>query len=169
MIGPLLHEVLDTSGSAFGVPIISATGFTKEVSPQQPSQSLAKVLLLYPWDHSRRYWTESRSTREHLREQHPHLLLSKLSSTTSTFQWKNLVRFRDLEWLDGRALQGQTVFPAAGYIVMAMEAAIRVANDNYEVELLEIVDIDISKAVVYEDDNRLVELNLSASVTGEPG
>ncbi|KAI8305619.1 beta-ketoacyl synthase domain-containing protein [Colletotrichum sp. SAR11_240] len=94
----------------------------------------------------------------------------KLSSTTSTFQWKNFVRPRDLEWLDGHALQGQIVFPAAGYIVMAMEAAMRVANDdNYEVELLEIVDMDISKAVVFEDDNRLVDLNLSASVTGEPG
>ncbi|WQF82203.1 Putative Acyl transferase domain superfamily, Condensation domain, ancestral KRAB domain, thiolase [Colletotrichum destructivum] len=154
----------------FGVQSIDATGFAKEVSPQQPFQSLAKVLPLYPWDHSRRYWTESRSTREHLRGQHPHLLLGKLSSTASTFQWNNFVRPRDLEWLDGHALQGQTVFPAAGYIVMAMEAAMRVASDNnYEVELLEIVDMDISKAVVFEDDNSLVELNLSASVTSEPG
>ncbi|KAI8165608.1 beta-ketoacyl synthase domain-containing protein [Colletotrichum sp. SAR 10_70] len=154
----------------FGVPTSNATGFAKEVSPQRPFQSLAKVLPLYPWDHSRRYWTESRSTREHLRGQHPHLLRSKLSSTTSTFQWKNFIRPRDLEWSDGHALQEQTVFPAAGYIVMAMEAAMRVANDNnYEVELLEIVDMDISKAVVFEDDNSLVELNLSASVTGEPG
>ncbi|KAI8177598.1 Beta-ketoacyl synthase domain-containing protein [Colletotrichum sp. SAR 10_75] len=154
----------------FGVPTINASGFAKELSPQRPFQSLVKVLLLYPWDHSRRYWTESRSTREHLRGQHPYLLFSKLYFTISTFQWKNIVRPRDLEWLDGHAPQGQTVFPAAGYIVMAMEAAIRVANDNnYEVELLEIVDMDISKAVVFEDDNSLVELGLSASVTGEPG
>ncbi|KAF3799137.1 Lovastatin nonaketide synthase mokA [Colletotrichum gloeosporioides] len=88
----------------------------------------------------------------------------------SLAKWKNFVRSRDLEWLDGHALQGQTVFPAAGCIVMAMEAAMRVANDNnYEVELLGIVDMDISKAVVFQDDNSLVELNLSASVTGEPG
>ncbi|KAJ4996818.1 beta-ketoacyl synthase domain-containing protein [Colletotrichum sp. SAR 10_66] len=106
---------------------------------------------------------------EHLRGQHPYLLFSNLSSATSTFQWKDILRLRDLEWLNDNALQGQTVFPAAGYI-MAMEVAMRVANDNnYEVELLEIVDMDISKAMVFEDDNSLVELNLSASVTGEPG
>lgn len=128
------------------------------------------MLPSYPWDHSRRYWTESRSTREHIRGQYPHLLLGKLSSTASTFQWSNFVRPRDLEWLDGHALQGQIVFPAAGYIVMAMEAAMCVASDQgYQVELLEILDMDIDKAVVFEDENSLVELNLSANVTSEPG
>lgn len=88
----------------FGASSIDASGFIKEVSPCSPSQSLAKVLPLYPWDHSRRFWTESRSTREHLRGQHPHLLLGKLSSASSVFQWTNFVRPRDLDWLDGYAL-----------------------------------------------------------------
>lgn len=154
----------------FGIPSVDATGFVKQVSPQRPFKSLAKMLPSYPWDHSRRYWTESRSTRQHLRGQHPHLLLGKLSSTASTFQWTNFVRPRDLEWLDGHALQGQTVFPAAGYIVMAMEAAVCVAGEHgVEVELLEILDMDINKAVVFEDGNSLVELKLSANVTSEPG
>jgi acyl transferase domain-containing protein len=154
----------------FGAYTIDATNFTRQVWPQRTPQSLAKTLPLYPWDHSRRYWTESRSTREHLRGQHPHLLLGKLSSTASTFQWRNFVRPRDLEWLSGHALQGQTVFPAAGYIIMAMEAAMRVASDyGYEVKLLEILNMSIDKAVVFEDENSLVELNLSANMTSEPG
>jgi hybrid polyketide synthase/nonribosomal peptide synthetase ACE1 len=154
----------------FGIPGLDAIGFVKQVSPQRPFQSLAKMLPSYPWDHSRRYWTESRSTRQHLRGQHPHLLLGKLSSTALTFQWTNFVRPRDLEWLDGHALQGQTVFPAAGYIIMAMEAAMLVADGHgVEVQLLEILNMSIDKAVVFEDGNSLVELQLSANVTSEPG
>lgn len=156
----------------FGIPSIDADSFVKQVSPERPVKSLSKLLPTYAWDHSRRYWTESRATRQHLRGQMPHLLLGKLSeySTASTFQWLNFVRPRDLEWLDGHALQGQTVFPAAGYIVMAMEAAMQVAGTRgVQVQLLEILDMSINKAVVFEDENSLVELNLTAEVTGDPG
>jgi hypothetical protein len=75
---------------------------------------------------------------------------------------------RDIEWLDGHALQGQTVFPAAGYIIMAMEGAWKIASQrSIQVQLLEILDMDINKAVVFEDENSMVDLNLSAKVTSE--
>lgn len=62
------------------------------------------------------------------------------------------------------------MFPAAGYIVMAMEAAEQVAGTRgVQVQLLEIFDMSINKAVVFEDETSLVELNLTAEVTGDPG
>lgn len=154
----------------FGVASVDAESLTSKVSPERRSKSLAKVLPAYPWDHTRRHWTESRATHEHLHGQHPHLLLGKLAyDTASKVQWTNFIRPRDLEWLDGHALQGQTVFPAAGYIVMAMEAAMQIATKRgLQVQLLEIMDMDISKAVVFEDENSLVELNLSIETMVEP-
>lgn len=155
----------------FGLPSIDADNFLRCTAPDRPPRSVAKQLPAYPWDHSRRYWIESRATRQHLHGPVPHLLLGNaVYSTASTYQWSNFVRPRDLAWLDGHALQGQTVFPAAGYIVMALEAAAHVARQHrLEVQLLEIVDMDISKAVVFEDENSMVELALTAEVTRETG
>lgn len=155
----------------FGIPAVDAARFTARVSPGTPPKSLAKRLPSYPWDHSRRHWVQSRKTRQHLHGPPPHLLLGKVAyHTATTVQWANFIRPRDLEWLDGHALQGQTVFPAAGYIVMALEAALQVLRErDLSAELLEIVDMGINKAVVFEDENSLVEFNLTLEVLSEPG
>ncbi|GAB1197712.1 hypothetical protein APSETT444_007015 [Aspergillus pseudonomiae] len=151
----------------FGIPSLDADRFMSTISPERSCVSLSKQLPTYSWDHSRSYWTESRATRQHLRGSKPHLLLGKLSEYSSplTFQWLNFIRPRDIEWLDGHALQGQTVFPAAGYIVMAMEAAMEIANSRgVPVQLLEVLDMSIDKAVIFENEDSLVELNLTAEV-----
>ena len=154
----------------FGSQSVDLVSFNK-ILPQVDVKNLAKELPRYPWDHSRSYWTESRRTRAFLRgeETKPHTLLGKLSdhSTPSALQWRNSIRPRDIPWLDGHQLQGQTVFPGAGYVVMAAEAAMHVATGR-SVQLLEITDLQIFKAVTFDNENSLVELNLSLEVDLEP-
>lgn len=162
-------EALGYLWERFGISSIDADAFVRCTEPERSPNSVSKQLPSYPWDRSRRYWIESRSTRQHLHGKLPHLLLGKpVYSTALTFQWSNFIRPRDIEWLDGHALQGQTVFPAAGYIVMAMEGALNIASQRkIQVQLLEILNMDINKAVVFEDENSMVELNLTAEVTSE--
>lgn len=153
----------------FGLATLDPDRFVSKVlSPHKPPQSLSKVLPNYPWDHSRTYWTESRVIKEHLHGSIPHLLLGSLSfsSTTSTLQWQNTVRPRNHEWLQGHALQGQGVFPAAGYVVMAMEAGLHVAGQR-PVELLEVLDMSIEKAITFDDENSPAELVLTAKTLSE--
>ncbi|PMD41855.1 beta-ketoacyl synthase domain-containing protein [Hyaloscypha variabilis F] len=153
----------------FGSESFDLMSFNK-VLPQTDATNLAKDMPKYPWDHSRSYWTESRVTRSFLRgEGEPHILLGKLSahSTSSALQWHNSIRPRDISWLDGHQLQGQTVFPGAGFVVMAMEAAMHFATGR-SVQLLEILDLKIYKAVTFDDENSLVELNLTLEVDSEP-
>ena len=153
----------------FGSESLDLVSFNK-ILPQVNVRNLAKVLPRYSWDHSKSYWTESRITRAFLRgETEPHILLGKLSanSTSSALQWHNFIRPRDILWLDGHQLQGQTVFPGAGYVVMAMEAAMHVANGR-SVQLLEILELKMYKAVTFDDENSLVELNLALEVASEP-
>lgn len=140
------------------------------VSSQRRPRSLSKALPQYPWDHSRKYWTESRTIAAHLHGSTPHLLLGSLSasSTSSTLQWQNTFRPRDHEWLQGHALQGQAVFPAAGYVIMAMEAAIHIAGQR-SVKLLEVLDMSIDKAVTFDDENSPAELVLTAKLLTEHG
>ncbi|KAK1488186.1 beta-ketoacyl synthase domain-containing protein [Colletotrichum cuscutae] len=132
---------------------------TKVIAPGKSLRSLSKALPRYPWDHSRTHWNETRAIKAYLYGQKPHLLLGSLSasSTGSTSRWHNTIRPRDHEWLQGHALQGQAVFPAAGYIVMAMEAALQMAGGR-SVQLLEVLDMSIDKAVTFEDENSPAEL-----------
>ncbi|KAG6012888.1 putative PKS/NRPS-like protein biosynthetic cluster [Claviceps pusilla] len=127
--------------------------------------SLVKQLPTYPWDHSRVYWSESRRTRAYLHGNTPHLLLGKISadSTASTLQWNNFIRSKDIDWLQGHGLQGQTVFPGAGYVIMAMEAALSVASDR-PIQLLEVLGLDIAKAITFDDETDLVEFCFKATV-----
>ncbi|KAF1922660.1 uncharacterized protein M421DRAFT_10366 [Didymella exigua CBS 183.55] len=143
--------------------VIDLNSFIPQVvSPDRIPRSLAKILPSYPWDHTRTHWAETRAIKNHLHASTPHLMLGSLSSssTATFFQWKNIIRPRDHEWLQGHALQGQAVFPAAGYIVMAMEAAIQVAGVR-AIQLLEVLNMSIDKAVTFEDENSPAELLLT--------
>jgi acyl transferase domain-containing protein len=151
--------------SHFGSDAIDLSNLYRNLFGVTSAKDLSKDLPFYAWDHSRSYRKESRTLRTWLEAERPHLLLGKkLShSSPSSAQWQNFIRQRDIEWLDGHSLQGQTVFPGAGYVVMAMEAAVKVAGDR-EIQLLEILDLKIDKAVTFEDENSLIELNLSLSI-----
>ncbi|KAK2008309.1 beta-ketoacyl synthase domain-containing protein [Colletotrichum eremochloae] len=154
----------------FGSESVSLASLN-EILPQTPVKNLAKALPPYPWDRSKSYWLDTRRTRFSLRggETKPHPLLGKLSadSTSTALQWRNSMRSRDIPWLDGHQLQGQTVFPGAGYVVMVAEAAIHVAGGR-PVRLLEVLDIEIFKAVTFDNESSLVELNLSLEVHPAP-
>ncbi|KAI0102813.1 hypothetical protein GGR51DRAFT_550282 [Nemania sp. FL0031] len=47
-------------------------------------------------------------------------------------QWRNVLRVKDLPWLSGHRLLPDIVFPAAGYIAMAIEAALRIYEETPE-------------------------------------
>ncbi|TIC90982.1 Lovastatin nonaketide synthase mokA [Colletotrichum higginsianum] len=158
---------------------INATAFvTATAQPtSSPVTDISKSLPAYAWDHSRVYWSESRAAKAALHGPRPHLMLGTLlpSSTATTLQWRNFIRPRDHEWMQGHELQGQAVFPAAGYAVMAMEAALYVAasaaastgerKNNIGVQLVELLDLSIDKAVTFDDADSMAELTLTASVT----
>ncbi|KAI8251965.1 beta-ketoacyl synthase domain-containing protein [Colletotrichum sp. SAR11_239] len=144
---------------------INGTTFVAAVQPTPPAD-ISKRLPPYAWDHSRVYWSESRAAKAALHGPSPHLMLGSLlpSSTATTLQWRNFIRPRDHEWMQGHELQGQAVFPASGYVVMAMEAALYLAAGR-SVGLVEMLDLSIDKAVTFDDADSMAELTLTASVT----
>ncbi|KAF6803240.1 beta-ketoacyl synthase domain-containing protein, partial [Colletotrichum musicola] len=154
----------------FGTASVDLPGLDK-ILPQAPVNNLTKALPLYPFERSKSYWLDTRRTRFFLRggEAEPHPLLGRLTadSTPTSPRWHNSLRPGDISWLDGHQLQGQTVFPGAGYVVMVAEAALHVAAAR-PVRLLEISDVEIFKAVTFDDENSLVELNISLEVDPAP-
>ncbi|GJD05175.1 polyketide synthase/peptide synthetase [Colletotrichum higginsianum] len=110
---------------------------------------LLSDLPTYAWDHDRPLWWEARSTRNFLRQEDVfHDLLGSKTSDASAEEWKwvNWLKPDEIPWLSGHSLQGQQVFPGAGYLVMAVEACMRLAG-KHSVRLLEFNNIDIRKAL----------------------
>ncbi|GAB0138685.1 t1pks [Epichloe bromicola] len=85
----------------------------------------------YAWKQDTTHWAESRVSRGwRLREHPPHELLgSRVLETEGEPCWRKVMALEDALWLDGHEVNGQVVFPAAGYISMVGEA-LRQLTDN---------------------------------------
>ncbi|KAK8074380.1 hypothetical protein PG997_009043 [Apiospora hydei] len=80
----------------------------------------------YPWTHDTSYWNESRISREFRTRAFPeHELLGArvIGGNDLEPSWRKMLSLREVPWLADHAVAGDIVFPAAGYIAMATEAA----------------------------------------------
>ncbi|GKZ30068.1 putative Hybrid PKS-NRPS biosynthetic cluster [Aspergillus brasiliensis] len=109
--------------------------------------TLLKTLPSYPWDHERLYWRESRASKEYRTRAPPHELLGVcVEQSEHLRRWRNILHPREIPWLQGHQFQGEMLFPAAGYCIMAMEAALRFSSPQ-PVRLLELHELDIRRGI----------------------
>ncbi|KAF6806133.1 hybrid PKS-NRPS protein, partial [Colletotrichum musicola] len=175
-----------------GVPVdlsILDPGPTSEESPGVPAEAKSVVVPLpglptMPWQHNRVYWCESAKAAELIRRDAANCLLGHCTKTGSSYggtqpvekenpdagilmrqtgwSWRQILRLDELPWLNGHKVQGQVVFPAAGYCVMAMEAAKQLAqgtrgppevgvDTQLTLEVVELADVEFGRAVVFPD------------------
>ncbi|KAE8212552.1 hypothetical protein CF327_g3816 [Tilletia walkeri] len=83
-------------------------------------------LPTYAWEHAR-YWHETRVIRAHRLRANRHTLLGHPVSIGIDHRprWRNYLRKSEIPWLVDHKIQGKIIFPAAGYIAMAIEAAVQ--------------------------------------------
>ena len=120
---------------------------------------MLKDLPSYAWDHERIFWKESRISRKfRLRDNHAHELLGRRVADDSDHEmrWRNILRLSELPWLRGHQFQGQALFPFAGYISMALEAA-KVIVDGRSVKLIELQDMAVPRAMVIDEERADIE------------
>lgn len=128
-------------------------------------------LAPYAWDHSKTYWSEPRARREYRLRQHAkHDILGSRNLEASTVEpvWRNILTVGALPWLQDHVVDGMVVFPGAGYLCMALEAARQINLDrsvpgkalNYKIR-----DVSFSKALVITDGGSVeTQLTLKPSV-----
>ncbi|KAI1106150.1 hypothetical protein F4804DRAFT_59666 [Jackrogersella minutella] len=116
-------------------------------------------LPTYAWNHTKRYWVESRVNKD-IRQKRfpPHELLGLPVSDGSPLQieWRNFLRLSDVPWLADHQVDSQVVLPGAAYISMAVEAVRLLAEESsinvqgyqvHNVEFLSALTIPESSAV----------------------
>ncbi|KAJ2995920.1 hypothetical protein NUW58_g1137 [Xylaria curta] len=128
--------------------------------------AVLRDLPSYPFDHNRPYSIGSRvSNHYNHRKTTPNPILGTVCSegtTTQEVQWRNLLRANETPWLRGHKLQGQTVFPATGYVAMAIEAMKSLAGQD-QIACFKITDLEINRAISINDDGAGVETIFSVS------
>ena len=137
---------------------LGSAGVDFQAYESKVSNRTAPKLLVglpsYQWNRSRTHWYESRTSRKTRKRPgvfHELLGVPSPDNTDRDRRWTNVLKTSEVSWLDGHQLQGQTVFPAAGYVAMALEAAKSIAGDR-AIELFEVNDLTIRKAITFEDD-----------------
>ncbi|KAJ5097819.1 type I iterative polyketide synthase [Penicillium argentinense] len=81
-------------------------------------------LPLYPWQHNKRYWYDTRIAREWKHAQFaPHPLLGYRSPESSAVEpsWRNRLQIKHVPWLSDHKIGNDIVYPCVGYISMVGE------------------------------------------------
>ncbi|KAI8623593.1 hypothetical protein F5Y19DRAFT_481509 [Xylariaceae sp. FL1651] len=115
----------------------------------------------YTWDHQKEYWHESRYAKSiRTRPGSVHELLGHLTpdSNDKDMRWRNVLCPNEIPWLKNHSLENQAIFPAAGYVVAAVEATASMAKRRgLTVSLIEVRDLELGKALAFDSDNAKME------------
>ncbi|KAL9100557.1 MAG: hypothetical protein Q9163_004079 [Psora crenata] len=111
----------------------------------------------YSWNHSRTYWAESRVSKEYRFRKHPRSSLLGAPCPTmgeSEWLWRGFLRTSEEPWIREHKIQSSILYPAAGYIAMAIEGGRQIAAQGQVIKSFKFRDIQIvAPAVVTEDSD----------------
>lgn len=153
------HTALAAAGALFaqGVHVdISQANNDKDVAFGASPRPLVD-LPPYCWNHSRTYWVESRISKQYRFRKHPPRSLIGAPCPTSGEAerlWRGFLRISDDPWVRDHMIQSTVLYPAAGYLAMAIEAACETADPGQIVADIRMRDVQIiAPAVVTETSN----------------
>lgn len=165
------EKILSVAGSLFinGYPVdleeVNSEGYQSSHNSmirKPKTEYLLVDLPPYQWNYEKRYWAEPRASSEQRSIAYPRhdLLGSRVTGLSDSSRvWRNLLRHRDVPWLKDHSLGGTPIFPAAGYLAMAIEGlrqvreAIGETDDGFTLR-----DIIISKALMLAETDDGVEI-----------
>lgn len=130
----------------------------------QKAQHILVDLPAYPWNHSKQHWHEALDTKNERLRKYPRLDLLgvRVDSTNSHEpQWRNQLRIKDNPWIGDHVITGTTLYPAAGMLIMVIEAAKQLAlSEDRTVRGLEFENVFFERGLVVPGEG-LVETILS--------
>ena len=124
----------------------------------------------YSWNHSRTFWAESRISKQYRFRKHPprSLLGAPHPSNSETERlWRGFLRISEEPWVRDHKIQSSILYPAAGYIAMAIEAAYEMAAPGQIIRDFRMRDVNIiAPAVITEESNLECILQLRPHLSG---
>lgn len=135
---PAFESLLATAGQLFalGYPVdLAAVNSSLSIGSngQILKSTIGKRLRDIPsfaWNH-KRFWAETRVIRENRLRKHRHSILGAAvpGAPGNRPRWRNYLRQSEIPWLSQHLVEGIMIFPAAGYLSMAIEAIVTLFPD----------------------------------------
>ncbi|KAI3335770.1 polyketide synthase [Ustulina deusta] len=139
-------------------------------SPLGETHELMSDLPSYAWNHTQRYWVESRVSRQ-IRQKsfEPHELLGSIlpGSNGLAPTWRNFLRLNDIPWLADHQINGGPVLPGTAYLSMAIEAARLLQDASQPIVGYSLRDVEILNVLEVPSDSAGIETQLSMRPTDE--
>ncbi|KGO61703.1 Acyl transferase/acyl hydrolase/lysophospholipase [Penicillium expansum] len=149
-------SVLDTAAAAYmrGATLnMTGVNFPKTSAA---NRWFLSNLPRYPWQHGTRYWHVARISQKHrMRDRARNDVLGVLANYSNDLEptWRNIIRLDEIPYLRDHKMQGMVVYPMAGYLVMAIEAARRLAEQaDIQISQFELREVIVGSALVLSDD-----------------
>ena len=129
----------------------------KEVNGDTDDAHPLADLPSYNWNHSRTFWSESRITKEFRSRQYPRMRLLGAPCPTlgeSERLWRGFMRISEEPWIRDHQIQGSIIYPAAGYLCAAIEAACQLAAEGQVIRDFRLRDVQIiAPALITEESD----------------
>ncbi|KAL2198349.1 BcPKS5, polyketide synthase [Corynascus similis CBS 632.67] len=174
LLGRNKSDVLELSSALgfvwtqLGAGSVDFGQFEAAISGNASPKRVLTDLPTYPFDHSRSFYTLTRFSGGH---RHlyapPNPILGRRCVETETadeISWRNILRSGEISWLQGHQLQGQTVFPAMGYIAMCVEVAAVLAGPERPLGLVGLEDVVIGRALAFQNDSVGMESRVTVKI-----
>ncbi|KAF2464008.1 reducing type I polyketide synthase [Lindgomyces ingoldianus] len=117
----------------------------------------------YEFNHSKGYWEENRISKRY--RLHPQGKLDLLGKPCPDWnkaeaKWRNFIRVSEMPWVEDHVINGEMIYPGAGMLVMAIEAAHQIAEPNREIEGFELKDIRFLSTLTIPRTSNGIETHL---------
>lgn len=121
----------------------------------------------YEFNHSKQYWDESRICANYRLQPHRKLdLLGKPVMDWNPMEpaWRNFLRVSEMPWMEDHVINSSMIYPGAGMLVMAIEAAKQITESEESAVGVELKDSYFIKPLRISNDTRGTETRLSISM-----
>ena len=127
------------------------------------SRNLLVDLPSYSWNHAESYWAEPRISTVFRNRKFPRTdLLGALDRNSNPLEprWRNHIRTSEIPWVNDHKVQSNVVYPAAGYIAMAIEAAFQRATERSVTDITgyRLRDLSVGSALIIPEQSGEVEV-----------
>lgn len=143
---------------AQGVPVnLNEVNIDADDTTVEPPALLVD-LPPYAWNHSRTFWGESRVSKEYRLRKSPRLNLLGVPYPKIAGQahhWKGQIAIDEQPWIRDHKIQTSILYPAAGYLAMAVEGAAQIATEGQEIKNFRLKDVQIVAPAVMSESSDL--------------
>ncbi|KAK5942650.1 Type I Iterative PKS [Knufia obscura] len=118
----------------------------------------------YSWNHTKGFWYEPRMTtnKRFKKEPRTDLLGAPIDNQNDLEpHWRNILRIPENPWMADHNITGTILYPGAGMIIMAIEAALQLAESGKPLQGVLVEDVFFGRGLRIPSAEEAVETSLS--------